>query len=381
MKPKPIVSIISIVLSVVLIGVFGTFLIQEIQRSMALSSMTAKLKAESKSSKTPPTAIKLKSSGSAASRHQPHQVNLSSTQAKTNGAPSHQQTDLKKSDATLKKNPSTNVVKSNIKKQTKTIQVVAALANVRKAPGTNQKVQDHLKKGSTVESISQKSINGKTWYEIQAGPKENGWVSSEISKLVDKPEVLLNAPIIDQLPELERGCEVTSLAMLLGQAGIKTDKMTLAKQIKTLPFEQNGYRSNPNDGFVGDIYSFKKPGLGVYHGPIAALAKKYLGDKVIDLSGKDWSAVEKQLNQGHAVWVIINNTFNKLSENDASWYTWNTEEGTIRVTYREHSVLVTGYSANTVFVNDPLSGVKNQAHNKEEFIAAWKQMGSQAVSY
>lgn len=52
---------------------------------------------------------------------------------------------------------------------------------------------------------------------------------------------LVNVPHIQQMPELPRGCEVTSLAMLLQYAGVSVDKMTLAIEITTIPFrDSNG---------------------------------------------------------------------------------------------------------------------------------------------
>ena len=48
----------------------------------------------------------------------------------------------------------------------------------------------------------------------------------------DEKVILANVPLIQQLRD--RGCEVTSLAMMLQYAGVSVDKMTLANEIKKL---------------------------------------------------------------------------------------------------------------------------------------------------
>jgi uncharacterized protein YvpB len=100
-------------------------------------------------------------------------------------------------------------------------------------------------------------------------------------------KVLIDVPLISQLPELPRGCEVTSLSMMLNFAGINVDKMELARNIKKVNFLNSGFNGNPNEGFVGSMYSLDEPGLGVYHEPIAALAEKYLPGRIIDLTGNN----------------------------------------------------------------------------------------------
>jgi uncharacterized protein YvpB len=189
----------------------------------------------------------------------------------------------------------------------------------------------------------------------------------------------ISAPHIQQLPELPRGCEVTSLAMMLQHAGVKVSKMELAKRINKVPFSKNGLRGNPNDGFVGNMYTFSAPGLGVYHKPILKLADKYLPNRVVDLTGKDFSHVYRMLDQGQPVWVITNSWYKELSASQFS--TWQTSKGPVQITYREHSVLVTGYDSNNIYVNDPLFPKANRALNKKSFIDAWNQMGKQAISY
>jgi uncharacterized protein YvpB len=189
----------------------------------------------------------------------------------------------------------------------------------------------------------------------------------------------ITAPHIKQLPELPRGCEVTSLAMMIQNAGVKVGKMELAKEIRKVPFKTNGLNGNPYDGFVGNMYTFSQPGLGVYNGPIQELAEKYLPNRVVNLTGYDFSYIYKMLDKGVPVWVITNSWFSHLPS--SQFKTWQTSSGPLKITYREHSVLVTGYDENYIYINDPLYHSANRAVNKAGFIAAWNQMGKQAISY
>ncbi|RYL94364.1 hypothetical protein EWI07_05945 [Sporolactobacillus sp. THM7-4] len=196
-----------------------------------------------------------------------------------------------------------------------------------------------------------------------------------------KAKAKVSAPFVSQKPELPNGCEITSLTMLLNSADIPVDKMTLAREIKKVPFSSDKYMGNPNEGFVGNMYHGNKnnPGLAVYHGPIADLAGKYLGDRVIDLTGSNWTRVERQISQGQPVWVITSINFQPVP--DSGWRTWRTRQGTLRISFLEHSVLVTGYDSEHVYFNDPLSNRHGSKASKPAFIKVWKQFGSQAVSY
>lgn len=205
-----------------------------------------------------------------------------------------------------------------------------------------------------------------------------------VVKSKNKPtKKVLDVKLIKQLPELPRGCEVTSLAMMLSHANKNVSKMTLAKQIKRdkTPYKKvNGkvYFGNPYEGFVGDMYSYYTPGYGVYHGPIAELAEKYLPGRVEDLTGSSFQTTLDYVAAGKPVWVIINSWFNQLPS--SQFQTWYTKQGPIRITMREHSVLVTGYDSKYVYVNDPLHS-KNRKILKSNFIKAYNQMGKQAITY
>jgi uncharacterized protein YvpB len=189
----------------------------------------------------------------------------------------------------------------------------------------------------------------------------------------------IDAPLVKQLPELPRGCEVTSLAMLLRHAGVDVDKMTLANQIHKVPFQYGKYHGDPNDGFVGNMYTYNEPGYGVYHQPIFALAEHYLPGRMKDLTGYPFEVLMHYLNMDRPVWVVTNTRYDRLADNQ--FHQWTTINGKLNITYKLHSVLMTGYDDEYIYFNDPLEGIKNKKILKENFLAAWTQMGQQAITY
>lgn len=194
----------------------------------------------------------------------------------------------------------------------------------------------------------------------------------------------LNVPLIQQYPELPRGCEVTSLAMLLQYNNISIDKLTLAKEVKkdTTEYYKDDkgriYYGNPYDGFVGDMYDIKNNGYGVYHGPIVDLAKKYVGDNVIDLTGVEFNDIIYLLKTGHPIWVITNISYKALD--DTYFEIWHTPSGIIKITKKLHAVVITGMDKNNIYINDPFLDYPNKSIDKKNFELAWQQMGHQAVT-
>lgn len=235
---------------------------------------------------------------------------------------------------------------------------------------------------SSINLQLSKWINGDTKTKVQivtTSPVVNKQVVLKGELTVQKSAFIDTVPFIKQLPELERGCEVTSLAMLIQSAGVSADKLTLAKEVAHVPFLQGNYQGNPNDGFVGDIYTHAKSGFGVYHGPLFQLAQKYLPQQALDLTGKDMKTIYSMLNQGVPVLVITNTSFAPL--NDDQFETWDTNSGPVTITYNEHSVIIVGYDEKNVYINDPLAGTPKTAVPRQNFEQAWIQMGSQAISY
>src|SRR4051812_16393667 len=162
--------------------------------------------------------------------------------------------------------------------------------------------------------------------------------------------IVLNVPLLNQMaaPRLKNGCEMTSLAMVLDYHGVKVTKSTLANQVNKVPWMySNGIRGNPNIGFVGDMAN--GPGLAVYNGPVLSLAKKYVGTNAVNLTKRPFSEVLGYVGQGLPVWIITTTTFAPVS----IFQLWNTPQGPIRITFSEHSVVITGYDQNYIYINNP----------------------------
>ncbi|MEG1624236.1 MAG: C39 family peptidase [Raoultibacter sp.] len=199
----------------------------------------------------------------------------------------------------------------------------------------------------------------------------------------------LDVPLIDQMDNDEEGerllfngCEVTSMAMLLQSVGSDVTKEALAEVIKKVPLwtldgEERVY-GNPDEGFVGSLDSQDgEEGYSVYHGPVVTAARSLIaasGLKVIDLTGRDFDDVLKELISGHAVWCITTVNF-APTEN---WEIWKTDVGPMGISWDIHSVVLVGFDDQFVYINDPY-GDKGVAYDRQDFKAAWEQMGSQAV--
>lgn len=246
-------------------------------------------------------------------------------------------------------------------------------------------VNSSVKRERTIKTLKERNSLKKAMIAaviVLAGCSDSSGAEEEaVSRPAEEQtaeQMMIDAPHISQKPELMRGCEVTTLAMLLQDAGVSVDKMTLSEEIKRVPFEENGVRGNIHEGFVGNMKTMDEPGLGVYHEPVAELAENYLPGKIKDMTGESFDSVLAQVEDGRPVWVIVTSTFDKLSESE--WETWETESGPVKVTYSMHSVLVTGFDEQNLYVNDPLDK-KNRKLPREEFIAGWEQIGKQAITY
>lgn len=171
-------------------------------------------------------------------------------------------------------------------------------------------------------------------------------ISTAPSPLAD--EVILNVPIVAQLPELPTGCEATSVTMLLNYAGIDISKFEV---VDLMPYSAD----NPDEGFVGDPYSFN--GWTIYPGAFSELIMTKAGS-FVNLTGPDLDAIRAKLTQGRPVvcWMSLHGFY-------------------------VHAVTVTGYDASYFYFNDPWTVEKDAALSIDEFAWAWEDQGFRALSY
>ncbi|MBP1930091.1 C39 family peptidase [Ammoniphilus resinae] len=202
-------------------------------------------------------------------------------------------------------------------------------------------------------------------------------------KIISKQKIILDVPIIEQNPELKNGCEVTSLAMVLQYAGMKVGKMELAKQVPkdNDPVSKNSkgditHWGNPAHGFVGDITG-KNMGYAIFAKPLEKLMDRYLPNRTVNLTGKSFDTLLNQVQSKKPVLVWTTGDFKSPDR----WESWTHGKEKIKTPLDLHVVVLTGFDSNYVYVNDPLTGRKNQKVDKQSFIRSWNELGKQALSY
>ncbi|MBC5637728.1 C39 family peptidase [Ornithinibacillus sp. BX22] len=197
-------------------------------------------------------------------------------------------------------------------------------------------------------------------------------------------EMNLSVDTVLQEPELPNGCEVTSLASVLHYYGYEVDKTVLSdKYLPKIPFEvKNGklYGADPYNAYAGEPRS-RNQGFFSYAPPIIETVNRYFKEvgghhKTEDITG---SSPEELLNNyvQEGIPVVVWTTIDlKEPLFNYSWYVHGTEKS-IDVIRNSHTVVLTGFSEEEVFVMDPLKG--NVSYPMDQFFEIYKKAGSHAM--
>jgi uncharacterized protein YvpB len=214
-------------------------------------------------------------------------------------------------------------------------------------------------------------------------PKPMANVKTNTAPADKKESVMLDVALIKQNPELRYGCEVTSLAMVLNHAGVNTNKMELYQAIRKDLDPQRKTKTgdivswgNPAEGFVGDMTG-RTAGYAVFDQPMVDLINQKLPERAVNLTNQPFDAVLNHVSKGFPVVVWTTGDY-RLPDR---WEQWTHGNQIIKTPLDLHAVVLVGYDKENVYLNDPLSGKKQVAVNKERFIASWKALESRAVSY
>ncbi|MCM3568730.1 C39 family peptidase [Neobacillus mesonae] len=257
----------------------------------------------------------------------------------------------------------------------------------QESPTVNKKIEkkisvnndsSHVKDPSKIEEYSIGDLNEQI---INVGNrKTNSQTTNSSSK---KDSALLNVKLIKQNPELKYGCEVTSLAMMLNYAGVKTNKMELYRLVRKDPDplvkspKGDILRwGNPADGFVGDMTG-RRPGYAVFDKPMIDLINQKLPGRAVNLTNQPFERILSHVSNGHPVVIWTTGDY-RLPDRPEGWYHG---KAYIKTPLDLHVVVLVGYDANYVYLNDPLSGRKQVKAGKQQFISSWKALNRRAVSY
>lgn len=196
-------------------------------------------------------------------------------------------------------------------------------------------------------------------------------------------------PIL-QLPELPTGCEITTLAMLLGAVGFQVDKVQLAEGYLTCKSEGE---ATFQQAFIGSPYD--PAGYGCYAPVVVDTARKYLaaqnsGRIVKDLTGAKFEDLLREVASNHpvAVWASIDlvdiqeiyaYTIYNYTETNSDGSTSTPKDLDVYWLENEHVYLLKGYDLdrNVVIVNDSLNG--EMEYDMDRFKECYEQCYKQAV--
>jgi uncharacterized protein YvpB/LysM repeat protein len=137
------------------------------------------------------------------------------------------------------------------------------------------------------------------------------------------------------------------------------------------------YSDNPDEGYVGDPNEpwgrLPPHGYGVHAEPVAETLRDF-GLKAEARNDLSWDDLREEINTGRPVivWVIGAMWGGSPVEYEAS------DGGTARVAAFEHTMILTGYSADSVQVVDAYSG-QYQTFWLNSFLNSWSVLGNMAV--
>lgn len=198
--------------------------------------------------------------------------------------------------------------------------------------------------------------------------------------IIEQNKKIINVPAICQYPELPTGCESVAATMVLQYYGENVTAQEFASN--WLSCSENFYKSNnelygpdPDEFFAGNPFSENSYGCFA-----SVIVKAINGNsricKAQKITNKSLSQLCEEYVKGGNPLLIWATMGMKESKGGKSWYLKNGEKFTWIA--GEHCLVLTGYSDEYYFLNDPQSG-STVAYQKSIVEQRFKELGSQAV--
>ena len=183
-------------------------------------------------------------------------------------------------------------------------------------------------------------------------------------------------PVTFHRQEHSLSCEVASLKTALKIFGIEVSE---AELISRLPFDATpkspGVWGDPNKGFVGNINgTMLGTGYGVYAGPIAQIANRYVRAEILNSATPQ--DIAKAISAGRP--VIMWGYYGSGAPSS-----WQTPAGTpVKAVNGEHTRVVFGYDGparnpTRFYLMDPITGSFSLA--AAEFLRNWNSLDNMAL--
>lgn len=174
--------------------------------------------------------------------------------------------------------------------------------------------------------------------------------------------------VVGHRQRLSLSCEARATADWAAFFGVTIDELTFQRQLPK--------SDDPNLGFVGNVRGrwgqVPPASYGVHAEPVAALLRETYHLNAVAVRDWPWSDLQRELMAGRPVIVWVTG---HVEDGTAQIYT--TQAGArVRVAPFEHTVLVTGYTAERVTIVD---GAKTYTRTLEQFWRSWAVLGNMAV--
>lgn len=217
-----------------------------------------------------------------------------------------------------------------------------------------------------------------------AAAVENPDAENETVEEVSISAQIEDFPIVNQMPELPTGCEITALTMALNYYGYPVDKTVMASEY--LPtasadryYGSDGrlYGTDMNEYFIGD--PFTEGGIICGTGAIVTAADSYLADqgssmRALDVTGSSPEELYERVSQGQP--VVVWGTISMAGR--AGTQGWYTEAGGyVDWSTNDHGAVLIGYTDTTVTIADPISG--QVEYDRQQFEDVFESRGNQCV--